>query len=106
MSITKKIEGLDLLVKIARNSPNHNRHAAGLYNRRGQLICAANNKYTSHAEHRAILRYFAVDKFRRQKISYIVVIRITKSGNNLALSTPCTKCQSLLHELNIRVIHS
>jgi cytidine deaminase len=106
MSIQHKIEGLDWLMKIARNSPNHNRHAAGLYNRRGQLICAANNKWTSHAEHRVILRYFAVDKFRRQKISYIVVIRVTKSGNNLAISVPCNKCQSLLDELNIRVIHS
>jgi hypothetical protein len=105
MSI-KKFESLDWLVKVANNSPNHNRHAAGLYDKKGRLICAANNRYDSHAEHRVISRYFAVDKFRRQKVSYIVIIRVTKSGMNLAKSNPCDKCQVLLNNLNIRVLHS
>lgn len=106
MSLKQKIEGLDWLIKVANNSPNHNQHAAGLYNRRGSLICAANNVWDYHAECRVINRYFAVDKFRRQKISYIVVIRVTKSGKGLAYSKPCDKCSKLLEALDIKVIHS
>lgn len=101
-----QVEGLNRLMKAARSSPNYSRHAAGLYTKRGQLICLANNKYDAHAEHRAILRYFAVDKFRRQTIDYIVVIRLTNSGKALASSKPCIKCQKLLNQLNIKVLHS
>lgn len=103
---SKALRGIDSLIKVANTSPNHNQHAAGIYNRQGNLIVSAPNVWDDHAEHRAITRYFAVDKFRRQKASYIVVIRITKSGLDLAYSKPCNKCQRLLDELNIKVLHS
>src|SRR5579859_978882 len=94
------------LIRVAERSPNKNRHAAGIYLRTGKLILAVSNRFKEHAEYRCIQRYFAVDKFRSQRIYSIVIIRVTKSGKNLSYSKPCKKCSKLLNQLNIKVIHS
>lgn len=93
-------------MKVARKSPNYNRHAAGIYTRGGKLILATANRYDEHAEYRCIMRYLSVDKFRRNKIDYMIVIRLTKSGNALAYSKPCTKCQTIINDFNIKIVHS
>lgn len=102
----EKIESLDWLIKVAKQSPNGYRHAAGIYSRSGKLILACANRYHEHAEFRVILRYFALDKYRRQKISYMVIIRLSRNATQLSPSQPCIKCKKILDSLNIRVIHS
>lgn len=98
---------LQQLRRVALKAPNdHFKHAAGLYTSSGKLIVAASNRMDEHAEHRVIKRYFAVDKFRQQKIAYMVVIRVSRRGVKLASSKPCRRCQRLLDGLGLLVLHS
>lgn len=97
---------LERLKKVAARSQNLYKHAAGIFDRRGNLICVAHNNGKSHAEMRCAARMLAVPKFREKKAAYMIVVRISKRGHSFSPSAPCVGCQKILSKLDLMVFHS
>lgn len=96
---------LDRMTKEVNKSPSRYRHVAVALDRRGNVITAACNRGDAHAEHRLMQKYFSTAKFYGKGVSSILVARIA-NGGTWGQSKPCVRCQTLLGNLGVNVMHS
>lgn len=106
------MDDVDNLILAARKGTMGQRHAAAIYDSKGNVICYAYNyrvnsgfKRSIHAEEAVIAKFVRAYAPRGAKPSLIRVIRVNKNGK-LMNSKPCERCRSLLDKTGLRVEHS
>lgn len=100
---------LEKLRVTSRKAHMRYKHAAGVFDTKGNLICVGHNQRTNrgsiHAEVAAIKKYLHSHRPRGRKIGYVYVVRFNPRGQPKN-SKPCRNCQILLDKLEVPVYWS